>query len=217
MASESVEDVRRSILENGYFLVKDPLIGERVRDMERRGFPYASEYGLDLCKVVIDDVRVRTTLESFFEWSGLGLFRSFGSAPENFLFMNNLTPEMQVLVVQLWSNKSRVNFWDSSHLHSLNGIAAENGLLEVPSGRLEGLGLRPKEAEFEHGGIALLDARLAFNIIEGFAITFAFATQEELQTWSKMQIPRRTDRLAQKMADMESKHIGVNFAFGKSE
>ncbi len=57
MASESVEDVRRSILENGFFLVKDPLIGERVRDMERRDFPYASEYGLDFCKVnVLDDV-----------------------------------------------------------------------------------------------------------------------------------------------------------------
>ncbi len=64
---------------------------------------------------------------------------------------------------------------------------------------------------------ALLDARLAFNIIEGFAVTFAFATQEELQTWSKMRIPRQTDRLAQKMAEMGSKHIGVNFAFGKSE
>ncbi|KAK4132082.1 hypothetical protein BT67DRAFT_444200 [Trichocladium antarcticum] len=186
--------------------------------MERKDFPYASEYGLDFCKVnVLDDVRVRAILESFFEWSGLGLYRTFGRAPEhNFLFMNKATTEMQVVVVQLWSSGSRVRFWGGSQLHALNGIAAANGLLEVPSERLEGLGLQPTEVVLERGGLALLDARLAFNIIEGFAITFAFATQEELQTWSKMRIPRQTDRLAQKMAEMGSKHIGVNFAFGKS-
>ncbi len=53
--------------------------------------------------------------------------------------------------------------------------------------------------------------------LEGFAITFAFATQEELQTWSKMRILRQTDGLAQKMAEMGSKRIRVNFAFRESE
>ncbi|KAK4107107.1 hypothetical protein N656DRAFT_720756 [Canariomyces notabilis] len=217
MAWETAEDARKSILEDGFFLVRDPQIGERVKEMEGKGFPYASEYGLDFCKVNVLDDRVRTILESFFDWSGLGLYRTFGRDPDhNFLFMNRATTEMQVLVVQLWSNGSRVRFWGRSQLHALNGIAAANGLLEVPSGRLEGLGLQPTEVVLERGGLALLDARLAFNIIEGFAITFAFATQEELRTWSKMRIPKQIDRLDQKMAEMESKHIGVNFAFEKS-
>lgn len=57
MASESVEDARRSILENGFFFVMDPLIRERVQEMERKDLPYASEYSLDFCKVnVLNDV-----------------------------------------------------------------------------------------------------------------------------------------------------------------
>lgn len=63
---------------------------------------------------------------------------------------------------------------------------------------------------------AVLDARLAFNIIDGFAITFAFATKNELKQWRKMQIPRKTESLVRRIADMESRTIGVNFAFEDS-
>ncbi|KAJ9137646.1 hypothetical protein NKR23_g8939 [Pleurostoma richardsiae] len=72
MASVSLEDARRAILEDGFFVVTDPVVGERVREMESLKLPYTSEYGLDFCKTnVLDDTRIRGILESFFEWSGL--------------------------------------------------------------------------------------------------------------------------------------------------
>lgn len=58
----------------------------------------------------------------------------------------------------------------------------------------------------------ILDARLAFSIVDGFAITFAFATNDELERWSKMRIPKEPN-LIQKVTEMKSKTIGVNFTF----
>jgi hypothetical protein len=65
---------------------------------------------------------------------------------------------------------------------------------------------------------AILDARLAFEIKDGFAITFAFTTEDELKTWAKMFLPRSPE-LAAKVAEMESTNtkIGVNFAFEAQE
>lgn len=56
MASVSLEHARRAIQEDGFFVLTDPAVGERVREMERLNLPYTSEYGLDFCKAnVLDD------------------------------------------------------------------------------------------------------------------------------------------------------------------
>ena len=59
---------------------------------------------------------------------------------------------------------------------------------------------------------AILDARLSFEIKEGFAIMFAFTTEDELKTWTKMFLPNSPE-FVRKVAEMESTNIGVNFAF----
>lgn len=54
--SSSFEIAEKAIDEDGFFDLEDPAIGEHVEQMERGGFPFASEYGLDFCKVrVLDD------------------------------------------------------------------------------------------------------------------------------------------------------------------
>jgi hypothetical protein len=64
----------------------------------------------------------------------------------------------------------------------------------------------------------ILDARLAFEIKDGFTITSAFTTEDELKTWAKMFLPRSPE-LAAKVTEMESIYtkIGVNFAFEDRE
>ncbi len=60
MASSRFElDIaQRSLLEEGFFDFDDSLVGERVLDMENRGFPYFTEYGLEFCKqFALDAVR----------------------------------------------------------------------------------------------------------------------------------------------------------------
>lgn len=62
---------------------------------------------------------------------------------------------------------------------------------------------------------AILDARLAFKNLKGFAIYFVFATKEELESWPKKKFPGGQD-LEQKASQMESPTVGLNFAFNGS-
>jgi hypothetical protein len=46
----SVDVAKRSLFEEGFFNSKDLAVGEGILEMERRGFEYFLEYGLDFCK-----------------------------------------------------------------------------------------------------------------------------------------------------------------------
>ena len=59
---------------------------------------------------------------------------------------------------------------------------------------------------------AIVDARLGFKILQGFTITFGFATQDELKGWVTMKLPSSA-RLKEKVASMTTKKIGMNFEF----
>lgn len=59
---------------------------------------------------------------------------------------------------------------------------------------------------------AILDGRLGFKIVQGFAITFGFAAREELREWAKMKLPN-AQSLKRKVAKMEGTTIRVNFEF----
>jgi hypothetical protein len=57
----SLEDAKKSILEEGFFDLNDPAIGEHILKMAEKGFPFFTEYGLDFCKDhVLDDKVSRT-------------------------------------------------------------------------------------------------------------------------------------------------------------
>ena len=63
----SLEDATRLLLEDGFFAMEDANIGDLVSEMERRGFPYSSEYGLDFCK---DHVLGDPVCGMGFSWQG---------------------------------------------------------------------------------------------------------------------------------------------------
>ena len=49
-------DARKSILEDGFFSMDDSVVGEHVLEMEQKDFPFASEYGLEFCRLnFLDD------------------------------------------------------------------------------------------------------------------------------------------------------------------
>lgn len=56
----SLEVARGQLDEYGFFDLQDSAMGEHMRQMEHRGFPLISEYGLDFCKdlVINDEVSV---------------------------------------------------------------------------------------------------------------------------------------------------------------
>ncbi|CZS92365.1 uncharacterized protein RAG0_02776 [Rhynchosporium agropyri] len=214
-------DARKSILDDGFLALHDSVVGGHVLDIQQKDFPFLSEYGLEFCKInFLDDTRIQSILESFLPWSGLGLCLKWNNDPgHNFSFRKGGTKAgLRVLLVQLWSVGSRVAYWGGSHLLSPPAVGAANGLWEVPSAALKRAGCKQTEITFEQGGLAILDARLAFEIKDGFSITSAFATEDELKKWAKMFLPRLPG-LEAKVTDMGSIHpkIGVNFAFKDQE
>jgi hypothetical protein len=46
----SLELANESLSEEGFFDLKDVAVGDGILEMEKRGFEYFSEYGLDFCK-----------------------------------------------------------------------------------------------------------------------------------------------------------------------
>jgi hypothetical protein len=65
---------------------------------------------------------------------------------------------------------------------------------------------------FDTSRRAIFDARISFEIKQGYAITFEFATVDVVEKWPKMNLPD-TPGLAQKVANMESSKIRISFAF----
>lgn len=47
-----------SLLKDGLLAFDDPLVGEGIAEMEKRGFPYFTEYGSDFCEeFAFDEVK----------------------------------------------------------------------------------------------------------------------------------------------------------------
>jgi hypothetical protein len=50
------EDPQKAILEDGVSRTEDPVIGNQVDEITRKGFPFKTEEGLDFCKInTLDD------------------------------------------------------------------------------------------------------------------------------------------------------------------
>lgn len=174
MASSSLspeKDPRDALLIDGYFKAEDDQLGQCVQRMEDEGVAFASRRGLLFCKNdVLDhqvsmDVhvhnehvseicqRIRPILESSFEWSALGLYRSIGPAPEVYTFESAPDFEMQTLIIMIWSKESKFHFWPGSHHHWVFPVEAANSLLAVARTHLRRLGLESKEETLDKGGL----------------------------------------------------------------
>ncbi|KAI1358025.1 hypothetical protein F5Y08DRAFT_333444 [Xylaria arbuscula] len=211
-APSPAEDAHSAILEDGFFIVQDPLLGQNIKQMDDAAIHFASIGGLQFCKAnILDNPVIRRTLGSFFETSILGLYRSIGPKPPGtYTFTCDPNSSIGVLLVQLWNIGSRVTYWRGSHRHWLDPIKADNSLLRVPAARLHQLSLEPVTVNFEHGGFAILDARTAFEVVKGTATTFAFGKVDIVKTWSPMKLPKSLESV---VAGMESTGLGMNAAF----
>lgn len=58
ITSLPVADVQKLFAGDAVYSIEDPVIGERVQEMKRNGFPIESMDGLDFCKQNVLDDRV---------------------------------------------------------------------------------------------------------------------------------------------------------------
>jgi len=212
ITSLSVTDIQKAFSEDGILYVEDATIGDRVKEIQMKRFPFESAEGLDFCRMnVLEDIRIRCVLEALLPWSGLGIYEVYRTdANYIYAFMTGLNSELKAVVVQLWSPQSCITVYGGSQSLPIKGFIASNGLLEIPYAPLKQC--KPINVEMENGGLAIFDARLAFKNVKGFAIYFVFATREELQGWRKKVLPGDQE-LKAKAGQIESSKIGLNLCF----
>ncbi|KAJ6001019.1 hypothetical protein N7481_001428 [Penicillium waksmanii] len=212
----TLDVARHCLLEEGFFDLNDSTVGNRVSEMERRGFPYLTEYGMDFCKQFAFDERIRSILESSLERCSLGHWLRYEEFPGHVECFRRGGPKAgrRVLMVHLWAKGSRVEYYTLSHTHNLATTKGRRSLYEIPQSELDRVGSQPEVKDFPDGGLVILDARLGFQIEQGYAITFLFATDEVIANWAKMSLPY-SKGLEQKVRDLEllSAKIGLNFTF----
>merc|ERR1712169_89039 len=166
----NVKHASKAISEDGFHIVDDETVGQNMAEMDEEGTPLASAAGLRFCKDnVLDNSNIREILNAFFDWFGLGLYRSFSARHGDYVFLKNdpKYPEIEgkCLLVHLFSKGSVATLWKSSHRQTLH--------------------------TFEQGGFIVLDPRTAVEISQGGTATLAFGTKEVAETWWKpIEIPR---------------------------
>ncbi|PVH70792.1 hypothetical protein DL98DRAFT_123814 [Cadophora sp. DSE1049] len=210
----SFEVARTGVAEDGFYCIQDPTLGLRILEMEQNGsqFSSSSKAGWEFCKSnVLKDKRIRTLLESFFDWCGLGDYRRIAEDQGHIFQLRKGGEKPDILLVHLWSKGSRVVYYRGSHLIPWKSVRAANRMWEIAFAVLELAGICGTEIFFENGGLAILDARIAFEMRHGSPITCGFAVQDELRTWPKLVLPKSEDS-ALMVAELDTEKIGVNFA-----
>ncbi|KAI1157317.1 hypothetical protein F5B18DRAFT_666049 [Nemania serpens] len=206
------EIAQTALRDVGFFCIQDAKTGSQMSAMEQNTsqFSSTSKAGWDFCQDnVLNDARIRTILQSCLPRCRLGYYQRIAEDSGHVFQLRKGGQNPDILLVHLWGKGSRAVYFPGSHLIPLNSVRAANRLWEVPYAALDKAGIHGTIVEFEEGGLAILDARLALEMPHGSPVTCGFATEEELQRWPKLKVPNVQQR--HQMASVSSDMIGVHF------
>jgi hypothetical protein len=168
----SLETVKSALLEKGFYAWEDGATGERVAEMETRGFPYWTEYGLDFCAETAFDLvsplldhsfgsrtetsqRIQSVLEELFDRCTLAHWLRYEEHPNHVECFRRGGPKAgrRLMVVHICSKGSSVDYYAGSHLHDLETSKGLRSLHEIPFPELQRVGCVPDTREFKDGGL----------------------------------------------------------------
>ncbi|KAH7111259.1 hypothetical protein B0J11DRAFT_447619 [Dendryphion nanum] len=207
----ALEGAETSVLDDGFFLMTDQVIGRRVSGFSKKDHPFQTEEGLDICRMSCfeDKATYRSNPSTVFA------FLTNPSTESNIPsgYTNQGKDKVKILLVQLFEMESTVIFYKRSHLYPLKTKDAGIGLFDVNLENMLGRkDIKPFEVKMEGGGFAIIDGRLAFKLIQGRSIIAGFASEGELRSWVKMKFPK-TESVMQKIDEMVSETLGINYEF----
>ncbi|KAK8036656.1 hypothetical protein PG993_008639 [Apiospora rasikravindrae] len=209
--------VKRSLAEDGFYYVDDPVVGSRIQEMERNGFQFTSSRmeGWEFCdKIVLNDTLVRNSFESFYEFARLGYYRRIAADPGHVFQFRKGSQGPDIWLVQLWGKGSEAVYFPGSHRIEPRSFRTANRLWEVVQADLERAGITRTTKLFKEGGLVILDARLSLEMPNGDPITTAFvganiqeSIDTELRKWPKLRLPKLD---TQAITELERRHISVH-------
>jgi hypothetical protein len=168
----SVEVAKETLFEQGFLDWEDLAVGDGITEMEKRGFEFFSEYGLDFCKnYVLSTVSITkhfgiylmlfqhilSIVESFFgdETCILAHCLRYIEYPGHILCFRRGGPKAgrRALAVHLLAKGSRVGYCGGSHHHFLPTTKGLRLLHEISPAALAEVGCQCEEKEFPDGGL----------------------------------------------------------------
>lgn len=210
-AASSDEATVKYLDDDGFVILQDTTIGEQIGELERRGFPFTSDYGLDfLAKHILGNAKIQTTVETVLGKCALAHWLRYMAYPGHIVCFRAGGPQAgrRALLVHLWSRGSQAVYYSGSHHHHLPTEKGGRLLWEIQAPALADVGCSPALVEFPDGGVVLLDARVGYEIKSGYTITLEFATEDIIKNWPKMRV---SAELAKKIESMQSEAIRVNY------
>ncbi|KAF5122359.1 hypothetical protein E5D57_012836 [Metarhizium anisopliae] len=216
VAARELEMANKKLLEDGFFRLEDPSLGESLTEIERLRFRFHSEYGLEFGrKHVLDDRLIRSVNKTILGKCVLVHWLRYEEYPGHILHFRQGGPKAgrRCLLVHLIGKGSQIRYRRQSHLHDLPAVEnKKRSLHETSSAAYDEAGCEAEIMTFPDGGKVILDARVGYEIRQGYAIVFEFAEHGIAYGWKKMMLPG-TKELRDKVQQMQSKDISVNFAF----
>lgn len=133
----------------GFFNLKDSVVGDGVREMEKRDFVFGTEDGLEFGKQHILNSRVMPVIESFFgdkicvlaHWLR---YSAYPGHPSSFRLGGPEAGRL-ALVVLLIAKGSRMTYWIDSHRYALPVTEGKRYLHEGSEPALVAAGCQKKE------------------------------------------------------------------------
>jgi len=207
------DDLRNAVTNDGFWTIEDETIGKTLDELVNSGFHIQTVPGMELCNAaVFGNKLVKDTTRSFFRQSTLGFYRKFGKTKNTHCVLPR-TRELRILLIFVWSSRSRMRFYPQTHLQNLGAVPAGNGLFMLPNLAEESpviRGLAPTEVTMDHGGLAILDARIWWKIEAGTFVMFGIMTPEESEYWHKMPLPVT---LSDAVSEMTDENMSMNVRF----
>ncbi|KFA81188.1 hypothetical protein S40288_11709 [Stachybotrys chartarum IBT 40288] len=209
------DDAAEAIKNTGAYLVEDASTGNSVMAFRRR-LPFRTPEGLDFCSQnSLLNMSIRNVIESSIDHPRWGLAKIYSgdvlSSEHAYFFFDG--PDMQVILVLLWSPKSRFLIFEGSHTQKIDGKEmSEFGILTLPRAEMRKKGITEAPVEMAHGGFALIDGRVGWTILEGYQIAIGYASEAEISHWGKIELVE-SEALRAKVAELNARGIRTNFVF----
>lgn len=180
LETSPVDSAETSLLEEGFFDFNDTQVGDHLKDFEQKDFPFFKQEGISFIKQHILLYKdLQTIVNRYFGDQGCVLAHClrYGSWPghiESFIS----APGRCALIFDLLPKGSRISYFAGSHLQGFRAAEGARRTRELSLDALQEAGCRAQTKDLKLGGSVILDARVAREISEGYAITTIFTTEE---------------------------------------
>ncbi|RSL40390.1 hypothetical protein CEP51_016705, partial [Fusarium floridanum] len=185
----SPDQVKQRFLKDGFVILDDSSTGEHMTQMQQRGFPYLTEWGLEFLEQhVLSDKHIN---ESFLGKCVLVHWLRQRPYPEHILCYTKGGPTAgrRSHHVHLIAEGSIVNYRNGSLFRYLQGTEGKRSINEIPSQAYDDVGCPGETKEFPNGGKVILDSRVGFELIQGYVLVHEFAREDLVEDWVKMEVP----------------------------